>query len=117
MRIMSARPPRRAGGVLLPTVVLVMTLCPLALATDPAATDGKPKPPPEPEVITATTSDGVPVSAWYYEAPGDGAAVATVLALHDLGGSHKSLEPLALSLQAAGCSVVVPDLRGHGKSS
>jgi len=114
---MSARPPRRAGGVLLPTVVLVMTLCPLALATDPAATDGKPKPPPEPEVITATTSDGVPVSAWYYEAPGDGAAVATVLALHDLGGSHKSLEPLALSLQAAGCSVVVPDLRGHGKSS
>lgn len=84
----------------------------------PAADEEKAEdPPPKPTVWTTTTSDEIPLSAWYYAAPGDQPAVATVLLLHDLGGSHATLEPLAVALQTGGCSVVVPDLRGHGKSS
>jgi alpha-beta hydrolase superfamily lysophospholipase len=36
--------------------------------------------------------------------------------VHDFEGSHKTVEPLALALQEAGCTVAVPDLRGHGAS-
>lgn len=117
MQTSPTRPPRRSVRARLAAVLLWPTLCSMGLAADPPAKDGKPKPPPEPEVIKSETSDGVTISAWYYKAAGEGSALATVLAVHDLGGSHKTLEPLALSLQAAGCSVVVPDLRGHGASS
>jgi len=72
------------------------------------------------ERLRLTTSDDVPFEAWYYPAakPGDqgkdGPAPAVVILLHELGGSHKSVEPLARELQAAGIAVVAPDLRGHG---
>jgi pimeloyl-ACP methyl ester carboxylesterase len=84
-----------------------------ALAADPAAKDSGP---PEPQAFSVTTSDGVDVSGWYYQAPGEEPALATVVLLHDLGGSHETLAPLAKALQAGGCSVVAPDLRGHGES-
>jgi pimeloyl-ACP methyl ester carboxylesterase len=41
---------------------------------------------------------------------------ATVILLHDFTGSHRSVESLAEALQAGGCDVVAPDLRGHGGS-
>lgn len=62
------------------------------------------------------TSDGVELAAWHYAAPEAVPAIATVILVHDLGGSHVTVEPLARALQAAGCTVVVPDLRGHGES-
>lgn len=65
---------------------------------------------------SARTSDGVDLSLWYYPAATE-EAVATVVLVHDLDGSHASLEPLATGLQAAGFSVVAPDLRGHGEST
>jgi len=63
------------------------------------------------------TSDGVALAAWYYAAPRDEKPLATVILVHDLEGSHTSVESLALTLQQAGCAVVVPDLRGHGASA
>jgi alpha-beta hydrolase superfamily lysophospholipase len=78
------------------------------------------------------TSDGVPVAAWYYPAqaapaataPAAGAAAAEpagppaiVILLHDLEGSHTSVEPLAKALAQRGVAVVAPDLRGHGAST
>jgi len=65
------------------------------------------------------THDGVDLRAWHYPATlaKDAAPAATVILLHDIEGSHRSVEPLALSLQAAGCDVVAPDLRGHGDST
>ena len=62
------------------------------------------------------TTDGVELAAWHYAAPEAAPPVATVILLHDLGGSHLTVEPLAKALQAAGCTVVAPDLRGHGES-
>lgn len=62
------------------------------------------------------TTDGVELAAWHY-APAEAAPpVASVILVHDLGGSHLTVEPLAKALQAAGCTVVTPDLRGHGDS-
>jgi len=39
------------------------------------------------------------------------------LLVHDLEGSHMSVEPLARSLQRRGIAVVAPDLRGHGDTA
>lgn len=86
----------------------------MAIAADPPRNE---EPPPEPELLSVTTSDAVEIAASYYPPPGDAPALATVLLLHDLGGSRETLAPLARALQAGNCSVVVPDLRGHGKSS
>ncbi len=95
----------------------------LAQAPAPAAkppTEAPQKPAqPTVEELDLETTDGVQLRAWYYPATleeGD-SPVATVILLHDLEGSHKSVEPLAKGLQTAGCAVVTPDLRGHGEST
>jgi len=98
----------------LPVVLLAVAL---ALAGgDSFAADEPAAGPPEPERLDLTTSDGIDLATWYYAVPAEADVVATVILLHDLGGSHEKVEPLALGLQAAGCAVLVPDLRGHGAS-
>ncbi|MEI7781016.1 MAG: alpha/beta fold hydrolase [Planctomycetota bacterium] len=72
---------------------------------------------PAAEELALETSDGLSLSAWYYAVPEDADPLATVILVHDLDGSHKSVEPLALALQKLGCAVVAPDLRGHGAST
>lgn len=78
--------------------------------------DEEPAPPPTPQVLTLPTTDGVALAAWFYGVASDVEPVATVVLVHDLGGSHETVEPLAKALQEGGCNVVAPDLRGHGKS-
>ncbi|MFM8736047.1 MAG: alpha/beta hydrolase, partial [Pirellulales bacterium] len=68
------------------------------------------------EEVTVETSDGVSVRAWYYPLAEKAEPRGTVILIHDLGGSHRTVEPLAKALQAAGYAVVAPDLRGHGQS-
>ena len=97
----------------------------LAVAASMAApSSGGAAPPTAPGAAAAKgekfdleTSDGVALAAWYYAAPRDEKPLATVILVHDLEGSHKSVEPLALALQRDGCAVVAPDLRGHGASA
>jgi pimeloyl-ACP methyl ester carboxylesterase len=84
---------------------------------EPAAAPAQSQLPAAAEV-ELETSDGVALSVWHY--PGnatntEGGGVSVIL-LHDFGGSHKEVEPLATALQSIGCDVVVPDLRGHGAS-
>lgn len=83
-----------------------------------------------PERLKLSTSDGVQLVAWYYPVAADaettdggaadgGAAAAkppVALLVHDLDGSHTSVEPLARALQQRRIAVVAPDLRGHGDS-
>lgn len=84
-----------------------------------ATPDGEaaPEAPPAVEEITLETSDGIKLAAQYFAAGGEEKPAATVILIHDLGGSSVSLEPLAMTLQSAGCAVIAPDLRGHGQSS
>jgi len=63
------------------------------------------------------SSDGMRVATWLYPRPEDADLRAAVILVHDLDGEHKDLEPLAHALQQAGCTVAVPDLRGHGASA
>ena len=72
------------------------------------------KPPSIEHVRELKTSDGVRLEMAYY--PPKGKAIATVILVHDLNGSEKSVRRLAAGLQEAGCAVAVPDLRGHGNS-
>jgi len=80
------------------------------------ATSDKPE---KPEELVLATTDGLDLHAWHYPATlaEDESPKATVILLHDLAGTHHSVEPLAKALQAAGCDVVAPDLRGHGAST
>ncbi|MGI9448217.1 MAG: alpha/beta hydrolase [Pirellulales bacterium] len=66
------------------------------------------------QVKSLRTSDGVPLQLVYY--PSHGKVTATVILVHDIGGSEKTVRKLASGLQKAGCAVAVPDLRGHGGS-
>jgi pimeloyl-ACP methyl ester carboxylesterase len=107
------------------------------LACRAAAVVGQDSPPPPAAVAPADpapaaaavqrlkqleTSDGIQVAAWYYPAQSTGAKAggeppAIVILLHDLDGSHATVEPLAKALQQRGIAVVAPDLRGHGAST
>jgi pimeloyl-ACP methyl ester carboxylesterase len=97
----------------LPVVLLAATIAPLpgGRAADPA-----PSAVPPPEELRLETTEGIRISAWYYAPVAGAKPPATVILVHDLEGSHKTVEPLALSLQGAGYAVVAPDLRGHGAS-
>ena len=68
------------------------------------------------EEVRLETSDGIRIAAWYYPVPDGAKAVATVILVHDLEGSHKTVDTLARNLQQSGCAVVSPDLRCHGGS-
>lgn len=74
---------------------------------------------PDPERISGArlqTKDNTLLSATYY--PGNrGKKTVPVIILHDWNSERKDVEVLAQELQANGCAVLVPDLRGHGKSN
>ena len=73
---------------------------------------------PEPEKVFGARlqcKDGVQLSATFY--PGNrGKKNVPVIILHDWGGTRADVAVLAQELQKNGCSVIIPDLRGHGKS-
>lgn len=106
--------------LLLVAAVSGMVPCSRVTSAPPAAADtdvAEQESPAEPEELELETSDGVGLAAWYYAVPGNATPAATVILVHDLDGSHKTVEPLALALQKLGIAVVAPDLRGHGAST
>ena len=136
----AGRPTGSKPGVALGALIFTMAAATVAIGqTTPAVPAGAARPPavmPAPEQLELETSDGVGLTAWIYRAPEEqpsrtsgGTAKpggnapsrppvrTTVILLHDLGGSHESVEPLALGLQRGGCHVIAPDLRGHGQST
>ena len=101
----------------LAALLIAVLLAPLAeQAHGQPAAPATPATPATAEKLALQTSDGVTVAAWYYPIPKDARPIGAVILVHDLGGSHRTVEPLAKALQAAGCVVVAPDVRGHGES-
>ncbi|MBP86094.1 MAG: hypothetical protein CMJ64_05160 [Planctomycetaceae bacterium] len=87
---------------------------------------------PDPENVTLRTKDGVPIHCTYYaggfiETSGDkdkkkvkkkpGKEVVPIIMLHGWEGSRGEYDILASGLQRLGHAVIVPDLRGHGRST
>ena len=70
---------------------------------------------PEPREVGILTKDGINLTATYYESERAKLAVP-VLMLHAFEGSRVDYHDVALQLQKDGYAVLVPDLRGHGKS-
>ncbi|MCL2622066.1 MAG: alpha/beta fold hydrolase [Planctomycetaceae bacterium] len=63
-----------------------------------------------------TAADGMILSATYYRGTKGKESVPVVL-LHGLGGSRSDFDPIVPELLKNGMAVLVPDIRGHGKSS
>jgi pimeloyl-ACP methyl ester carboxylesterase len=75
--------------------------------------DNRPAPPVE---VHLQTNDGLQLVATYYKSKAKKNAVPIIM-LHGWKGSRADFEGLALAMQARGYAVIVPDLRGHGKST
>ena len=91
---------------------------PAAARGDAGAAAAPAKKPRDPvEKLSLETTDGVAIAAWHYRASGEASPPPVVILLHDLDGSHASVEPLAKELARRGIAVVAPDLRGHGAST
>lgn len=86
-----------------------------AVAPQPAAAPKKPR--DSAEKLSLETSDGIALAAWHYRVAGGVDRPPVVILLHDVDGSHASVEPLAKELASRGIAVVAPDLRGHGAST
>jgi pimeloyl-ACP methyl ester carboxylesterase len=71
---------------------------------------------PELEQLGLATSDGLELAITYY--PGTkGKETIPIVLLHGFKQSRNDFKDLAPALQAFGCAVIVPDLRGHGEST
>lgn len=62
-----------------------------------------------------TAFDGAILSATYYRGAAGKESVPVVL-LHGLGGTRRDFDAIIPALLNAGMAVLVPDIRGHGKS-
>jgi len=81
---------------------------------------------PEPEIVEVISrvpgTEGISLSCALFmsansDKPDVSKNISPMILVHDLGGSKLDLAPLARHLQAAGHTVLVPDLRGHGEST
>ena len=67
-------------------------------------------------VVPLETRDGLQMELTYY-ASNKGKDAVPIVMLHGWKGSSADMAALALSMQMLGHAVIVPDLRGHGKST
>ena len=104
---------RHGLGVLLPLVVAVGVAI---LSAAPAHSADEPRIPGPDEVDGLMASDGLQLSATYYEGTNGRDSVPVIL-LHMSKGDRKEYAGLAPYLQRQGHAVLVPDLRGHGAST
>ncbi len=72
---------------------------------------------PAPQEVFRTTQDGVELALTYYPPIKPGKDVVPIVLLHQFKGSQRDYADLASLLQSAGHAVVLPDLRGHGRST
>lgn len=97
-------------------LAIVVVLC-----LFPPAAKGQPKQVKAPKSSKAspvdlTTKDGVDLHCEFYEGEPSSGTVPVIL-VHGFEGHSSEWAAVAKTLQAAGHSVIVPDLRGHGKST
>ncbi len=88
----------------------------LALLTTSLPAQDKEGGPPKPKAVSFETKDGVSLNGTYL-AGTRGKKTVPILMVHGWDGSRADMGPTALALQRRGHAVLLPDLRGHGRST
>jgi pimeloyl-ACP methyl ester carboxylesterase len=86
----------------------------------PGAKKDEEEKPPEPESTFLRTKDGWSIYCTYYGPKKDvraGKEVVPIILLHGWEGRGSDYGSFPQLLQTIGCAVMVPDLRGHGRST
>ncbi len=86
----------------------------------PAADQDEEQKPPEPVPVRLDTRDGYRIHCLYYppmEGIRKGTETVPIILLHGWGGQGSEWDFLATGLQTYGHASIVPDLRGHGRST
>lgn len=100
--------------------VLATLLCSVSVGLAAAERNSTQKPTPakipKPTDLTVDTDDGLELALTYYPGTKGKESIPVVL-LHGWKKNRNDFKDMALTLQAAGCAVVAPDLRGHGQST
>ena len=99
-----------AGWALAASAVILVSL-----STTVAGQDKKDGP-AKPEAVSLETKDGVALNATYL-AGNKGKKTVPILMIHGWDGIRADMGPTALALQRRGHAVLLPDLRGHGRST
>lgn len=80
----------------------------------------KPPKPPDPERVWLETKDGWKIHCTYYGPQPEirkGKETVPIIMIHGWGGQGSDYSILAAGLQTYGHASIVPDLRGHGRST
>ncbi len=108
--------PRRSLHGLVALCVGLLLACTTQAQTKKPPARKTPAEKPKYEDLTLVTKDGVLLRCTYYPGVESKTTVPLIL-IHDWDGNRRELQPLALYLQRQKHSVLVPDLRGHGRST
>ncbi len=109
-------PPLRCWALASTALLVVVLGVSSRQAYGQAAQDEEEIPPPQ-DLWLETPRDAVELAVTYYPPIEPGKDVVPVVLLHPYKGSRRDYVELAGALQRAGHAVVLPDLRGHGRST
>ncbi len=99
-----------------PGRMCLFAIMPFLALSSPLAAQDKKDGPPAPKAVTLNTKDGVILNCIYFPGTRKKKTVP-IMMVHGWDGSREDMAATAAALQRLGHAIILPDLRGHGRST